>query len=120
MTAINCLVAAISVVGLLIQQPIGPSEAAVHVGEKATVCGIVDDARYLESAKTQPTFLNFGGKYPKHQFTAVIFGKDRAGFGTPETTYLGKHLCVWGPIALYKGKPQIILRSVVQIEGVEK
>lgn len=80
----------------------------------------MDDARYLDGARTQPTFLNFGGKYPNHQFTAVIFGADRAGFGTPETAYLGKRLCVWGPITLFKGKPQMVLKSIVQIEGVEK
>lgn len=97
-----------------------PAEAAAHVGEKTTVCGVVDDARYLESSRLQPTFLNFGGRYPKHQFTAVIFGADRAPFGTPERTYLGKRLCVWGTITLYKGAPQIVLKSVTQIDGVEK
>lgn len=96
-----------------------PADAAAHVGEKATVCGVVDDARYLESSKRQPTFLNFGGRYPNHQFTAVIFGADRAPFGTPERTWLGKRLCVFGPITLFNGKPQIIVKTVSEIEADE-
>lgn len=99
---------------------LSPADAAAHVGQKVTICGVVEDARYLESARTQPTFLNFGGKFPQHQFTAVIFGKDRAAFGSPESTYLGKRLCVWGPVTLFKGKPQIVLKTIAQIDDVEK
>lgn len=99
---------------------LSPADAAAHVGQKVTICGVVEDARYLQEARTQPTFLNFGGKFPQHQFTAVIFGKDRAAFGSPESTYLGKRLCVWGPVTLFKGKPQIVLKTIAQIDEVEK
>lgn len=111
----------IQVVSAQAQAPeLSPADAAAHVGQKVTICGVVEDARFLEGARTQPTFLNFGGKFPRHQFTAVIFGKDRAAFGSPESTYLGKRLCVWGPVTLFKGKPQIVLKTIAQIDEVEK
>ena|SRR6266851_2023363 len=34
-------------------------DAAKHVGETATVCGVVASAHYAASSRAQPTFLNF-------------------------------------------------------------
>jgi hypothetical protein len=45
-----------------------------------------------------PTFLDFGKPYRDQVFTAVIYGADRAKFGTPGTTFQGKRVCVSGPI----------------------
>jgi hypothetical protein len=48
------------VVGSLpaIAAPINPDEAAAHVGEPATVCGMVTSTRYAFISRGQPTFLN--------------------------------------------------------------
>jgi hypothetical protein len=36
-------------------------EAAQHVGEQATVCGVVASANYAQRKRSQPTFLDIGG-----------------------------------------------------------
>ena len=88
---------------------LSPEEASKHVGETATVCGVVASARFLSGARAQPTLLNLGKPYPNQLFTATIFGDDRAKFGTPEKTLLGKRICVSGAIREFRGVPEIIL-----------
>jgi hypothetical protein len=93
---------------------LAPDEAAKHAGENATVCGVVASARYAERSTGQPTFLNLGKPYPDQVFTAVVWGKDRGKFGTPETLR-GKEVCVTGGIKLYHGKAEIILSDPKQL-----
>jgi hypothetical protein len=64
-------------------------QAQNHLGESATVCGVVASAKYAESSHRAPTFLNLDRAYPQQLFTIVIWGADRAKFGTPEVTYSG-------------------------------
>jgi len=94
---------------------VSPEDAASHVGESATVCGIVASAKFATGSRAQPTFLDLGKPYPNSAFTAVIFGDDRAKFGTPETTLRGKRICVTGQIRDYRGKPEIILNDPSQL-----
>src|SRR5437870_4591569 len=91
-------------------------EAAGHVGETATVCGIVASAKYAISVRGQPTFLNLDRPYPSQVLTVVIWGSDRATFGQPEVEYGNKRICVTGLVESYKGKPEIIARRPSQIE----
>jgi DNA/RNA endonuclease YhcR with UshA esterase domain len=95
--------------------PLAPEDAAKHVGEKATVCGIVAGAKYAAQTGGRPTFLDFGKPYPDTIFTALILGSDRPKFGTPEKTVQGKEVCVTGEIRLYNGKPEIILSDPKQL-----
>jgi hypothetical protein len=91
-----------------------PSEAQSHVGETATVCGSVASAHYAPQSRGQPTFLNLGQAYPNEEFTAVIWGEDRPKFGKPEAL-TGQRICVTGPLTLYRGKPEMILRAASQL-----
>ncbi len=91
------------------------AEAARHVGETATVCGVVASAKYDDGLRSQPTFLDFEKAYPDQVFTAVIFGSDRAKFGAPETALRGKRICVTGKIQDRSGLPQIILSDPKQL-----
>ena len=95
--------------------PLTPEDAAKHVGETATICGEVASAKYAAQVKGGPTFIDFGKPYPNATFTALIFGSDRAKFGTPEKTAQGKQVCVTGKIRLYDGKPQVILTDPKQL-----
>jgi hypothetical protein len=52
--------------------------------------------------------------YPNHIFMAVIWGRDRPKFGTPETL-LGKQVCTTGVIKLYRERPEIILHDPSQL-----
>ena len=90
-------------------------QAKNHIGDTATVCGVVASTKYAASSRRSPTFLNLDLPYPRHIFTIVIWGTDRAKFGTPEVTYSGKRVCVSGTIQEYRGKPEIIATSPDQI-----
>src|SRR5579872_6678892 len=94
-------------VNFLAGQEISPAEAAKHVGEKATVCGVVASASYAARSKGQPTFLNLDKPYPNPTFTALIWGDDRPKFDQPEVKLRDKRICTTGTITLYKGVPEI-------------
>jgi hypothetical protein len=94
---------------------LSPEEAVRHVGENATVCGLVASATYAAQAPAAPTLLDLGSPYPNQIFTAVIFGSDRTKFGAPEISERAKEVCVTGEIFLYKGKPQIVLHDPNQL-----
>lgn len=91
-----------------------PSEARRHVGEQATVCGTIASAHYAPWSRGQPTFLDLGHAYPNEDLVAVVWGNDRARFGAPERL-AGQRVCISGPILLYRGKPEIVLREASQL-----
>jgi hypothetical protein len=87
------------------------SDVAAHVGQTATVQGLV--ASVYVSSKGN-AFLNFGAPYPNEVFSGVIFSSSAAQFGDL-TKYQGKQVQVTGQIRLYKGKPEIILETLDQL-----
>lgn len=93
-------------------ETIAPREAAHYVGSQATVAGVVSQ---VSRSKGGTTFINFGGRFPKHVFYAVIFANRASAF--PGIFDLeGKSVQITGDIQLYKGKPQIIVSSPNQIQ----
>jgi hypothetical protein len=99
----------------LAQKKYSASEAKEHFGETATVCGEVVSTRYAASTKGEPTFLNLDKSYPNQIFTVVIWGSNRSRFGTPETDYKSKRICVTGKITAYAGQPEIVVEDPKQI-----
>jgi len=91
-------------------------DAAKHIGESATVCGTVVSTNYASRTKRLPTFLNFDQPYPHQIFTVVIWGSDRAKFGTPEVALMGKRVCARGIIQMYQGRPEIIASDPQQLD----
>lgn len=91
------------------------NEASRHIGEKATVCGMVSGGYYARKSNGQPTFINLDGRYPHQKFTIFILGKYRHNFSSPERSYNGRNICVTGTITRYKGKPQIKVSDKSQI-----
>lgn len=116
MTAVTAIAGLLISIVVLSDARVTPFQAIDHVGQEATVCGTIEHARYASASRRQPTFLNFGGRFPNHLFTAVIFGADRPKFGSPEVVYLKKPVCVSGRLQLYRGKPAIILTEPKQLE----
>jgi hypothetical protein len=98
----------------LADQPpiIADTDAAAHVGQVATVEGLV--ANVFVSSKGI-CFLDFEGAYPNEVFSGVVFSSSAARFGNL-TTYRGKRVQITGQIRLYKGKPEIILESPGQLQ----
>ncbi len=89
---------------------IGDSEAAAHVGELATVEGVVAN---VFTSRAGNTFLNFGKPYPDQTFTAVVF-RSAAGRFSDLHGWEGKKVRVTGRIKLYRGRPEIVLESPEQ------
>ena len=87
------------------------SQASAHVGETATIEGRVTDT-HISSTGTE--FMNFGGRYPNQDFTAVVFPTDAAQIGNV-SQYAGKMVSVTGKIRLYKGKPEITVSTSDQL-----
>jgi hypothetical protein len=58
-----------------------PEDAANHIGQNATICGVVALTNFGADTRFWPTALDFGKPYPDQVFTAVIYGADRAKFG---------------------------------------
>jgi hypothetical protein len=100
---------------LLAQSTYTADQAKSHIGERATVCGLVASAHYAASSKGQPTFLNLNKPYPNQIFTVLIWGSDRAKFGAPERDFTKKNICVTGTIEQFRGAAEIIARSPSQI-----
>ena len=95
--------------------PLGPDDAESHIGETATVCGVVASAEYEPNERSQLTLLDLGKSSPSGVFTVVIHGIDREKFGTPETSLRGQRICVTGLISTYQGKPEIVLIDPSQL-----
>ena len=76
---------------------------------------MVASAKYEINAKSQPTLLDLGKSYPNAVFTVVVYGENRAKFGTPETGLRSKRICVTGKISDYHGKPEIVLTDPSQL-----
>ena len=90
-------------------------QAAKHVGESATVCGVMVGGHYAATTKGRPTFLNLDRPYPNQIFTAMIWGEARSAFGTPEIALKGKRVCVTGNIQMFRDAPEIILLTPDQL-----
>ena len=91
------------------------SEAAQYVGKKVEVRGLV------VSVTTSPfgtTFINFGREYPNQIFAGFIAaGSKRATLRS--ATLQGKIIGITGAVELYKGKPEINVLSMTQINGAD-
>ena len=55
-----------------------PEDAKRHIGESATVCGVVASAKFEANAPAKPTLLDLGKRYPHAIFSAVIYGDNRS------------------------------------------
>lgn len=94
-------------------------QASAHVGEVRTVCDRVASTRFLRTGR-RPTFLNLGHPYPEQDLTVVIWGEDRAQFGgAPEERYRSRRVCVTGRIELYRGRPEIVIRTRDALRAVD-
>jgi len=92
-----------------------PRASSGHMGETATVCGMVASAEYEVNEQNQATLLDLGKPHPNAIFTAVIYGENRAKFRTSESSLRGKRICVTGQISDYHGKPEIVLTEPSQL-----
>jgi micrococcal nuclease len=57
------------------------TEAAKHIGERATVCGDIAGEHTAPNSRGAPTFINLDKPYPNQVFTVLVWGSDRANVG---------------------------------------
>ena len=92
------------------------TRASRVIGRYATIRGPVVGTKYASYSNGSPTFLNIGVDYPSpRRFTIVIWGENRARFGTPERRYRRHTVCVRGYVRTYAGVPEIEATSPSQI-----
>lgn len=96
------------------------AEAKNHVGESATVCGIVASVHFASGSSGSPTFVNLDKPYPNHIFTVLIWGDDLPKFKENPIKWQGKKACATGTITSYKGVPEIVAKSQDQITVLQR
>jgi hypothetical protein len=111
--AISLLGASVTILGQ--GKKLTTTDPKNHIGEQATVCGRVASGRYAATTRGKPTFLDLDKPYPGQLFTVLIWGENRARFGTPEETYRDKNICVTGRIQPYRGEPEIVASDPAQL-----
>ena len=98
------------------QKEIKLEDVKDHVGDSVKVRGKVFAVKYLENAKNSPTLINMGAAYPDQLLTVVIWGDVRTQLGYKPEEELPKGIAVvYGKIELYKGKPQIVIKTPDQL-----
>jgi DNA/RNA endonuclease YhcR with UshA esterase domain len=110
-----------SVAGLLLSvaliplmgQTVPAADAKNHIGERATVCGLVASERTVTSSRGEPTFINLDAAYPNQVFTILVWGDDRQKVGALPTE--GSRVCATGMIQGYRGVPEIVVRTSDQL-----
>jgi hypothetical protein len=91
---------------------IAAKDAAAHVGQLATVVGVVDN---VHKSRSNITFIDIGGSYPNNAFSAVVLAKDAGKF--PNLLPLkGKKVGISGKIEIYRNKPEIVLQAADQLK----
>src|SRR5215813_3853660 len=112
---ISSFVQASTLTPIATDQTLTASQAKDHVGEKATVCGVVASTRYAAQSKGAPTFVNLDKPYPNQVFTILIWGEDLPKFSTRPSGWEAKRVCATGAISSYRGIPEIVVKSPDQI-----
>jgi hypothetical protein len=88
------------------------TEAASHIGQSATVEGVVSEVHTARSGRE--TFIDVGGTYPNQVFTAVIFAPAMPAVGDV-SGLTAKTVDITGTIQMYRGRPEVIVTSRGQI-----
>ena len=89
-------------------QTIPSAEAKNHIGEKATVCGMVAGKHVAAQSQGTPTFIDLDKPSPNQTFTVVVWQRDIAAVGTLPSS---GQLCVIGTITSNRGRTEIVLHD---------
>jgi hypothetical protein len=86
-------------------------DASTQAGETGCVSGRV---LKVFTSRGGNTFLDFCEDYRDCPFTSVIFSSDKHKFGDLQLL-AGRQIEIRGPITVYQGRPEIIIRDPEQI-----
>jgi len=85
-----------------------------HIGEIVTLNDIVTGVHVTEKV----AYLNFGNKFPKNDFSGVVFAGKYELFGDLNI-FNNERVEITGNVSLFRNKPQIILNSPDQIKIIK-
>ena len=97
-------------------QSINPEEAAKHVNDSTSVCGVVKDVHFIKKNETYSVYLEFGDKSPNETFSVYISDDLRKKSPYDIHTLEGKNICVIGKIKMRAKKPYMNLYKFSQIQ----
>lgn len=89
-------------------QTIPAADAKNHIGEQATVCGLVASKRVASQSQGTPTFVDLDKSYPSQSLTVLVWEHDKGNVGPLPGS---GQLCVTGRIVQYRGKAEIVLHN---------
>ena len=99
------------------EEVIMAKDAIHHDCEMIQVCGIIAETSYVRGDKGSPTYLNFTNPYPRHNFTVIVWKRDRKNFEYMPESLEGYQACVYGEILVRKSRPQMTIRLPDQISA---
>jgi hypothetical protein len=91
-----------------VAQTISSADAKNHLGERATVCGLVVNKHVASQSRGRPTFIDLDKSYPSQSFTVLVWKHDKATVGFLPSN---GQLCVTGTITQYRGGTEIVLHN---------
>jgi hypothetical protein len=97
--------------------PYTSQQAAAHIGEAATVCGTIAALGY-STGRGNPISLFFDQVFPNQPFSVRFMEADRAKLGEVGKDFnklMHKQACATGTIAIYRGKPEILITQGQQL-----
>jgi hypothetical protein len=94
-------------------------QAIHHDGEFVQVCGIIAETNYARGSKGGPTYLNFTNPYPRHNFSVVIYKKNRKNFDEAPESLEGRKACAYGEIRVKRSRPEMEIRLQEQLATIK-
>jgi hypothetical protein len=92
----------------------GPDDAIRHIGENATVRGMVTSAEFEVNAPCSQRYWTSGNR--SHAiFTALMYGNDCSKFGAPRSRFATNESVLTGRISDDRRKPGIVLTDPSQL-----
>lgn len=97
------------------QEKTSEDDLTQYLNKKVEYCDQVFGT-FVSKGTKKVILLNLGANYPNHRLVVAIFEGDWHNFPYQPAEYLkNKEICVKGKLILYKGKPEIIVKSPDQI-----
>jgi hypothetical protein len=118
MKALLAVLLSLSFIASHAQKQIKLEEVKDHVGDSVNVSGIIYGVKVFEDDDKKPTLvlLNLGADYPNQLLTIAVQPTYQSKTSLmPGENAKGSLANVFGKIELFKGKPQIIVRSANQL-----
>lgn len=108
--------ASTSTIGSSCENPASWRHAQSYKGQWVAVEGVVRQVTYRQDIRGTPTWINVGAIFPdKNRLTLVIWGDHRPAFKQVLGQLESKNICAEGTVEIYKGSPQIEMRSGSQL-----